>query len=989
MKTKSTPKNALYGLISGLLLMTAGTSETYATGITTPTGLNPGDHYRLVFITSTTRDATSSNIADYNNFVTGVANSNPTLLSLGTTWTAIASTNTVSALANTGTDWRPAGIQGVPIFLLNNTLLATDYDQLWNATGNHLAAFNINENGNFYSGPRPLTGTSGQAGVMGLPGPYGGGGYGLGSNLGTVLNGNYSATNALWVDGSGQGLGTLGSLYAISGELVVPRVPEIAVHAGPNTAAPELVDGQATAVDFGNVPVTQITTLSFTLRNPGTAALTVSGVSFSGTHAADFGASGVPASIPAGANATFIVSFSPAATGARAATLNIANNDANENPFNFAVMGNAVPYDSDGDGVPDTLDVGPNDPYSDSDVDGVADILETAAGTDPLDPDSDDDGMNDSADSFPLDPTESTDTDNDGTGNNADTDDDGDGVPDADDAYPLDATETTDTDGDGIGNNADTDDDGDNAPDVADAFPLDPAESTDADDDGTGNNADPDDDNDGVLDGADALPLDAAETEDTDGDGIGNNADTDDDGDGVLDGADAFPLNAAESVDTDGDGTGNNTDTNDDNDNVADVDDAFPLNPGETADLDGDGIGNNADTDDDGDGVVDVADAFPNNPAESSDADQDGLGDNTDTDDDNDGVPDVNDLNALDPNSDSDGDGLSDIAETSSGLNPLSTDTDNDGSQDMVDAFPLNNAESTDTDGDGTGDTADTDDDNDGVPDISDAFPLDTTESADTDGDGTGNNADLDDDNDGLSDSAEAAAGSDPFDGDSDNDGLTDNDEVTLGTNPLEGDSDGDGLGDKSEVDLHSNPLNPDSDGDGLNDGAEIATGTNLLDFDTDDDGVSDGTDPTPTQVGVPADFIEDSLGILRDYLDTLPLSEFTGLRTQRPSNASKAQKWDRADNELKHAHRKAICRRLDHAVRMMNKCHMKQALRDIHRILLRVDGASSDCRIDWMKAGGPRDYVQGELDLLSALISLLDREREQCGHRDDYQNDN
>ena len=35
----------------------------------TPPGLNPGDPFRFVFVTAGTRDATSSNIADYDNFV--------------------------------------------------------------------------------------------------------------------------------------------------------------------------------------------------------------------------------------------------------------------------------------------------------------------------------------------------------------------------------------------------------------------------------------------------------------------------------------------------------------------------------------------------------------------------------------------------------------------------------------------------------------------------------------------------------------------------------------------------------------------------------------------------------------------------------------------------------------------------------------------------------------------------------------------------------
>jgi len=80
--------------------------------------------------------------------------------------------------------------------------------------------------------------------------------------------------------------------------------------------------------------------------------------------------------------------------------------------------------------------------------------------------DSDGDGVPDSEDIFPQNSGEWLDTDGNGIGNNTDTDDDGDGVEDASDAFPLDASESLDTDGNGIGNNADTDDDGDGLPDA-------------------------------------------------------------------------------------------------------------------------------------------------------------------------------------------------------------------------------------------------------------------------------------------------------------------------------------------------------------------------------------------------------------------------------------------------------------------------------------------------------------------------------------------
>ena len=56
-----------------------------------PDDLGLGDQYRLAFLTSTIRDALSSNIDDYNDFVQAVADTSPVAV-LGQTWNAIAST---------------------------------------------------------------------------------------------------------------------------------------------------------------------------------------------------------------------------------------------------------------------------------------------------------------------------------------------------------------------------------------------------------------------------------------------------------------------------------------------------------------------------------------------------------------------------------------------------------------------------------------------------------------------------------------------------------------------------------------------------------------------------------------------------------------------------------------------------------------------------------------------------------------------------------
>ncbi len=105
--------------------------NSFAAPITTPTGLLPGAQYRLAFVTAGTRDAASTDIADYDAFVTTEATSVPELSSLNTTWQVIGSTATVDARDHTGTD--PI-VPGIPIYLLNDTKLVDDYADLWDWT---------------------------------------------------------------------------------------------------------------------------------------------------------------------------------------------------------------------------------------------------------------------------------------------------------------------------------------------------------------------------------------------------------------------------------------------------------------------------------------------------------------------------------------------------------------------------------------------------------------------------------------------------------------------------------------------------------------------------------------------------------------------------------------------------------------------------------------------------------------------------------------
>lgn len=201
------------------LAMTA--SSALAAPITVPTGLNPGDTYRLAFVTSTRRDATSTDIADYNAFVTGVANTQSALAALGTTWTAIASTATVNAMDNTSTVPSGAGGSlGVPIFLLNDTQVADSYDDLWD--GSTDVGLNINENGlnSFGFGAFVWTGTNG-GGASSIPlgSTIDVNGQGPSASIGTTFRNDQG-----WIFQLGSFVPTSSTLsfYGISGLLTVP-----------------------------------------------------------------------------------------------------------------------------------------------------------------------------------------------------------------------------------------------------------------------------------------------------------------------------------------------------------------------------------------------------------------------------------------------------------------------------------------------------------------------------------------------------------------------------------------------------------------------------------------------------------------------------------------------------------------------------------------------------------------------------------------------
>jgi len=268
--------------------------------------------------------------------------------------------------------------------------------------------------------------------------------------------------------------------------------------------------------------------------------------------------------------------------------------------------------DADGDGIPDSVEVGP-DPLNPVDTDGdrTPDIL---------DRDADNDTIPDSVEG-------AADADGDGLANFRDLDSDGDGLPDRDEG-------TADTDGDGLANYLDLDSDGDTIPDAVEGLGNPGGGIGDVDGDGVPDRLDLDSDGDGIADSVELAG-------DPDADGSPNYIDLDSDGDKIADRVEGL-------VDTDGDAIANFLDLDSDADGLSDLLEG-------TGDVDRDGVPNYLDPsggDADGDGISDLDEG-------TGDTDGDGVSDALDTDADGDGISDREEGGG-----DADGDGIPDNLDT-------------------------------------------------------------------------------------------------------------------------------------------------------------------------------------------------------------------------------------------------------------------------------------------------------------------------------------
>ncbi len=121
------------------------------------------------------------------------------------------------------------------------------------------------------------------------------------------------------------------------------------------TAFPEpeirITKDSATILDnysasFGYIPINTFSDVVFTIMNEGNADLVLNGeplISISGTDETLYTIQSNPDTpVTAGGETYFTIRFQPDSTGSKYADLSIANNDSDENPYNFQLSGSGV-----------------------------------------------------------------------------------------------------------------------------------------------------------------------------------------------------------------------------------------------------------------------------------------------------------------------------------------------------------------------------------------------------------------------------------------------------------------------------------------------------------------------------------------------------------------------------------------------------------------------------------------------------------------------
>ena len=207
-----------------LVALTVTTGHAQLPNPATLTGLNPGDTYQFIFVTSGTTAATTAGATFYNTFVQTAANNVGIGNTLSMTWKAMVATGIQSSPVRADANAPVAAT--TKVYLINGTQIANGGTNAFYSNTNHLAAINITELGGTLN-TQVWTGSnaSGSESGSGL--------VGNAANQNPVwgLSGGTTASNSSGSSWSREGNATwtqTKSLYGISNALIytVSSAPE-------------------------------------------------------------------------------------------------------------------------------------------------------------------------------------------------------------------------------------------------------------------------------------------------------------------------------------------------------------------------------------------------------------------------------------------------------------------------------------------------------------------------------------------------------------------------------------------------------------------------------------------------------------------------------------------------------------------------------------------------------------------------------------------
>ncbi len=192
--------------VFALAAIAAGTAS--AGSISTPTGLNPGDQFRFVFVTANTSDATSSDLSTYDNIVSSDA-TGYTYGGISPIWKAIVSNSITDARDHIGL----LSTSVVPLYTVNGAKVSGG--NLW--SGVLLSPMNVSISGQtatfkVWTGSN-TDGTKDSASPLGTPG--------------APVSGYSGSMQHPWIRNSYESITNELPVYGISDVLTVPAaVPE-------------------------------------------------------------------------------------------------------------------------------------------------------------------------------------------------------------------------------------------------------------------------------------------------------------------------------------------------------------------------------------------------------------------------------------------------------------------------------------------------------------------------------------------------------------------------------------------------------------------------------------------------------------------------------------------------------------------------------------------------------------------------------------------